>query len=57
MIAIPIALTVIAFFVVRSMARTALRLDDAEAASAAVRAVQPPMQPPPMAPPTPPPAY
>ena len=38
MILIPIALTVLAFFVIRSMARTALRLDDAEAASAAVRA-------------------
>jgi RsiW-degrading membrane proteinase PrsW (M82 family) len=38
MILIPIGLTVLAFFVIRSMARTALRLDDAEAASAAVRA-------------------
>lgn len=38
MILIPIALTVLAFFVVRSMARTALQLDDAEAASAAVQA-------------------
>lgn len=36
----PVALTVIAFFVLRSMARTALHLDDAEAASAAVRAAQ-----------------
>ncbi len=38
MILIPIALTVIAFFVIRSMARTALRLDDAEAATKAVAA-------------------
>ena len=38
MILIPIALTVLAFFVLRSMARTALRFDDAEAANAAVRA-------------------
>jgi len=44
MIVIPIALTVLAFFVVRQMARTALRLDDADAASAAVRAVIPPPQ-------------
>lgn len=36
--AIPVVLTVIAFFVLRSMARTALQLDDAEAASVAVRA-------------------
>jgi RsiW-degrading membrane proteinase PrsW (M82 family) len=36
----PVILTVAAFFVLRSMARTALRLDDAEAASAAVRAVR-----------------
>jgi RsiW-degrading membrane proteinase PrsW (M82 family) len=34
---VPIVLTVAAFFVLRSMARTALRLDDAEAALAAVR--------------------
>ena len=38
----PVLLTVIAFFVVRSMARTALRLDDAEAARAAAQAVLPP---------------
>ncbi|MDB4961329.1 MAG: hypothetical protein JWP01_1328 [Myxococcales bacterium] len=38
MILIPIVLTVVAFLVVRRMARTALHLDDAEAASAAVRA-------------------
>ena len=42
MIVIPIALTVLAFFVVRQMARNALRLDDADAARAAVRAVTPP---------------
>jgi RsiW-degrading membrane proteinase PrsW (M82 family) len=34
----PVALTVVAFFVLRSMARTALRLDDAEAATIAVNA-------------------
>ena len=38
MILVPVALTVIAFFVIRSMARTALRLDDAEAATKAVAA-------------------
>ncbi len=38
MLAVPIILTVAAFFVVRSMARTALALDDAEAASNAARA-------------------
>jgi RsiW-degrading membrane proteinase PrsW (M82 family) len=38
----PVLLTVIAFFVVRSMARTALRLDDAAAARAAAQAVLPP---------------
>lgn len=37
MLLIPIALTVVAFFVLRSMARTALSLDDAQAASAAVQ--------------------
>jgi len=40
MLLIPIGLTVIAFFVLRSMARTALRLDDAEAARHAVAAAQ-----------------
>jgi protease PrsW len=39
MILIPIALTIAAFLVVRTMARNALRLDDAQAASAAVQAV------------------
>lgn len=34
----PVLLTVLAFFVLRSMARTALRLDDSEAASTAVAA-------------------
>ncbi len=38
MILIPIGLTVTAFLVIRSMAKTALRLDDAQAASAAVHA-------------------
>jgi RsiW-degrading membrane proteinase PrsW (M82 family) len=38
LLAVPIALTVIAFFVLRSMARTALRLDDAEAVHAAAHA-------------------
>jgi RsiW-degrading membrane proteinase PrsW (M82 family) len=38
----PVLLTAIAFFVVRSMARTALRLDDAEAARAAAQSVLPP---------------
>lgn len=46
MIGIPILLTVVAFFVIRSMARTALHLDDADAASAAVRAAQRPLPPP-----------
>ena len=39
---VPVALTVLAFFVLRAMARTALRLDDAEAATLAVRAAQVP---------------
>ena len=44
----PIALTVAAFFVLRSMARTALQLDDAQAAHQAAQAVYvPPWQPPP----------
>lgn len=38
MLAIPIALTALAFVVIRAMARTALRLDDADAASRAVAA-------------------
>ncbi len=38
MVLIPIGLTLLAFFVFRSMARTALRLDDAEAATRAVAA-------------------
>ena len=41
MLLVPIVLTVAAFFVLRSMARTALRLDDADAARAAARAVAP----------------
>ncbi|CAN5922190.1 hypothetical protein BH11MYX3_BH11MYX3_09810 [soil metagenome] len=40
MILVPIGLTVLAFIVFRSMARTALRLDDAEAATRAVVAAQ-----------------
>jgi RsiW-degrading membrane proteinase PrsW (M82 family) len=51
-ILVPIGLTILAFFILRSMARTALRLDDAEAASKAVVAAQgglaPPSTPPPM---------
>jgi RsiW-degrading membrane proteinase PrsW (M82 family) len=38
----PVLLTVLAFLVLRSMARTALRLDDAEAAQAAARSALPP---------------
>jgi RsiW-degrading membrane proteinase PrsW (M82 family) len=38
LMAVPVALTILAFVVLRAMARTALRLDDAEAASAAARA-------------------
>jgi protease PrsW len=47
---VPVALTVAAFFVLRSMARTALRLDDAQAAHRAARSVMPlmPPMPPPM---------
>jgi protease PrsW len=48
LLAVPVALTILAFFVLRSMARTALRLDDAAAAHAA--RMMPPM-PPPMPPP------
>ena len=45
LLAAPVALTLIAFLVLRSMARTALRLDDAEAATIAVRAALPPLGP------------
>jgi hypothetical protein len=38
MFAVPIALTVLAFIVLRVMARNALRLDDADAANAAALA-------------------
>jgi protease PrsW len=38
LLAVPVALTVLAFFVLRSMARTALRLDDAAAVHLAARA-------------------
>lgn len=41
LIAVPIALTVVAFLVLRTMARTALRLDDAAAAHHAARAALP----------------
>ncbi|HEX2687739.1 MAG TPA: PrsW family intramembrane metalloprotease [Kofleriaceae bacterium] len=40
MMVAPVALTVLAFFVLRSMARTALRLDDAEAVHMAARAAR-----------------
>ena len=40
---VPVAVTLLAFFVIRSMARTALRLDDAEAARLAARAALPPL--------------
>jgi RsiW-degrading membrane proteinase PrsW (M82 family) len=41
LLAAPVALTIVAFFVVRAMARTALRLDDAEAVQVAARSVLP----------------
>jgi RsiW-degrading membrane proteinase PrsW (M82 family) len=40
LLAVPVALTVLAFLVVRAMARNALRLDDAEAARAAAEAAR-----------------
>jgi len=48
MLLVPVGLTVLAFLVIRSMAKTALHLDDAQAASAAVHAAvnQVPAQPP-----------
>ena len=39
----PVALTVVAFFVLRSMARTALRLDDAQAVRVAAQSALPPL--------------
>lgn len=42
LLAAPVALTIAAFFVLRSMARTALRLDDAEAVRVAAQAALPP---------------
>lgn len=42
LVVMPVALTVLAFFVIRSMARTALRLDDAEAAQRALSAATAP---------------
>ena len=44
LLGVPVALTVLAFFVLRSMARTALRLDDADAVHQVARAALPPMQ-------------
>ena len=43
LLVVPVLLTVLAFLVLRSMARTALRLDDAEAARAAARSALPPL--------------
>jgi protease PrsW len=40
LLAVPVALTLLAFFVVRSMARNALHLDDAQAARAAAEAAR-----------------
>lgn len=45
MFLVPIGLTLLAFFVVRDMARTALHLDDADAARAAARAAAAPPAP------------
>jgi RsiW-degrading membrane proteinase PrsW (M82 family) len=42
MLVVPVALTVAAFLVLRSMARTALRLDDAEAVRIAAQSAIPP---------------
>jgi RsiW-degrading membrane proteinase PrsW (M82 family) len=55
LLAVPVALTVLAFLVLRAMARTALRLDDAAAVHAAARAAVAPQDPPqPPYPPYPP---
>ncbi|HEX7838236.1 MAG TPA: PrsW family intramembrane metalloprotease [Kofleriaceae bacterium] len=43
LLVVPVALTLLAFFVIRSMARTALRLDDAEAVRIAARSALPPL--------------
>jgi len=43
LLVVPVALTVLAFFVLRAMARTALHLDDAEEARLATRAVPAPL--------------
>jgi RsiW-degrading membrane proteinase PrsW (M82 family) len=43
LLVVPVALTVLAFLVLRSMARTALRLDDAEAVRTAARSALPPL--------------
>ena len=45
LVLMPVALTVLAFFVVRSMARTALRLDDDDVAHRAAQAVMVPVMP------------
>jgi len=45
LLAVPVALTVVAFFVVRAMARNALRLDDEQAARAAAEAARMPLRP------------
>jgi RsiW-degrading membrane proteinase PrsW (M82 family) len=47
LLVVPVALTVLAFFVLRSMARTALQLDDAQAVHAAARAATQIVLPPP----------
>ncbi|HEX3483104.1 MAG TPA: PrsW family intramembrane metalloprotease [Kofleriaceae bacterium] len=43
LLVVPVLLTVLAFLVLRAMARTALRLDDAEAARTAARSALPPL--------------
>ena len=43
LLVVPVALTVLAFLVLRSMARTALRLDDAEAVRTAAQSALPPL--------------
>ncbi len=54
LLVVPVALTILSFFVLRDMAKTALRLDDAEAASAAALAAA---NPPPAPAPPPIPVY
>ena len=50
LLAVPVVLTILAFFVLRSMARTALRLDDAAAVYVAARTALPPPPLPPLPP-------